>query len=363
MKLSEIVNELERIAPRFYQESYDNSGLIVGDKNREISSAVVCLDSTLDVLQEAKAKGANLVIAHHPIVFKGLKSFTGKNYVEKTVMYAIKHDIAIYAIHTNLDNVLAGVNDKIAEKLNLENRMILSQKSGMLKKLVFFCPAENAEEVKNSLFAAGAGTIGNYDECSFSQTGEGTFKPVRNADPAEGELDKLSKVEELRIEVLVHSHKLGAVLSALQNTHPYEEVAHEVYPIENTDKAIGAGLVGELKKEMSLMDFLALVKKQFNTGTIKYTAYKKPVKRVALCGGSGSFLLGGAKAAKADVFLTSDFKYHEYFDAEEDLSIVDIGHYESEQFTIELIQGFLIDKFPKFAAHLTEVNTNPVKYF
>lgn len=363
MKLHEITAALESIAPRIYQESYDNSGLIVGDLTREITGAVICLDSTEEVIDEAIRKGVNLVIAHHPIVFKGLKSFTGKNYVERTVMKAIKNDIAIYAIHTNLDNIKRGVNEKIANLLGLRNKRILSTKQGFLNKLVFFCPEKDALKIKEAIFSAGGGAIGDYDYCSYSSEGVGTFKPMRNAEPAEGKLDELSTVHELRIEVLVKKSVLGGVIQEMKTAHPYEEVAYELYSIENEDQELGSGMIGELGSPVSMDNFLSLVSSTFSTGVIKYTPYNKEVKKVAVCGGSGSFLLKNAIAAKADVFITSDFKYHEFFDAEGKISIFDIGHFESEQFTIDLIKEFLIDKFPKFAAHLTEINTNPVKYF
>jgi dinuclear metal center YbgI/SA1388 family protein len=363
MKLHEITSTLESIAPKIYQESYDNSGLIVGDLSMEVTGAILCLDSTEDVVDEAIRKGANLVIAHHPIVFKGLKTFTGKNYVERTVMKAIKNDIALYAIHTNLDNVRKGVNEKIADKLGLKNKRILSAKRGFLSKLVFFCPEKDSNSVKDAVFSAGGGAIGDYDYCSYSSEGVGTFKPVRNANPVEGKLGELSTVNELRIEVLVKNSVLEDVLHALKSAHPYEEVAHEVYSIENEDEQLGSGMIGELESSVTLDEFLTYVSFTFNTGVIKYTPFEKEIKKVAVCGGSGSFLLKNAMAAKADVFITSDFKYHEFFDAEGEISIFDIGHFESEQFTIDLIKEFLIDKFPKFAPHLTEINTNPVKYF
>ena len=362
MKLHEITSTLESIAPMIYQESYDNSGLIVGDLSMEVTGAIICLDSTEDVVDEAIRKGANLVIAHHPVVFKGLKTFTGKNYVERTVMKAIKNDIALYAIHTNLDNVRRGVNEKIADKLGLMNKRILSAKRGFLSKLVFFCPKKDSNSVKDAVFSAGGGAIGDYDYCSYSSGGLGTFKPVREANPVEGELGELSSIKELRIEVLVKNSVLEEVVHALKSAHPYEEVAHEVYSIKNEDQEVGSGMIGELESPVALDDFLSYVSLTFNTGVIKYTPFKKEIKKVAVCGGSGSFLLKNAMAAKADVFITSDFKYHEFFDAEGEISIFDIGHFESEQFTKELIYDFLRKKFTKFAVQLSNVNTNPINY-
>jgi len=363
MKLKELINHLENLAPSTYQESYDNSGLIVGNEDLEVSGAIISLDATEEVVQEAIDKGVNLVIAHHPIVFKGLKRFNGKNYVERCIIKAIKNDIAIYAIHTNLDNVREGVNERISDLLNLSNKRILSPKSGILNKLVFFCPQNSAEIVKSSIYDAGGGSIGKYDKCSFSVVGEGTFRPLEGALPVKGKIGSTEKLVELRVEILVEENKLGKVLSALKRSHPYEEVAYELYKVQNQHEHIGSGMVGELEKPLELAELLKVVKETFRTGCIKYTNYAKPIKTVAVCGGSGGFLLEKAKRAGADVFITSDYKYHEFFDSDGDIAILDIGHFESEQFTKELIMEYLIEKFPKFAAHLTGVNTNPVKYF
>jgi len=327
MKLREIINSLEAWAPASYQESYDNSGLIVGNKNADVTGCIICLDSTEEVLDEAISVGANLVIAHHPIVFKGLKRFNGSNYVERAIIKAIKHDINIYAIHTNLDNVKSGVNAKIADLLALQNQRILSPKSNLLSKLVFFCPPENAEVVKSAMYTAGAGNIGNYEECSFSGKGEGTFKPTAGAHPTIGKIGALETSEELRIEVLVNNKDVYKVIEAMKKAHPYEEVAHEIYAISNSNPGVGSGMVGDLPQPMKMTEFLSQVKETFKAGCIKYTEFSGEVSRVAVCGGS------------------------------------DIGHYESEQFTIELLRDIISEKFPNFAARLTGMNTNPVKYF
>lgn len=363
MKLRKVINSLESWAPAPYQESYDNSGLIVGDKNAEVNGCIICLDSTEAVIDEAIEAGVNLVIAHHPIVFKGLKRFNGGSYVERVVMKAIKNDINIYAIHTNLDNVRSGVNAKIADLLALQNQQILLPKSGLLSKLAFYCPQENAAEIKAAIYAEGAGEIGNYEECSFSVAGEGSFKPNSAANPAVGVAGKSEVVSELKIEVLVANHLLSSAVKAMKKAHPYEEVAYEIYPISNSHQEVGSGMVGDLANPMKKEEFLSFIKQTFKAGCIKYTDFHGEVSRVAVCGGSGGFLLGAAKRSGAQVFITSDYKYHEFFDAENQISIMDIGHYESEQFTLDLIKEYLIDKFPNFAARLTGMNTNPVKYF
>lgn len=364
MRIQEVINYLESLAPLSSQESYDNSGLIVGDKNTEITSALIALDCTEEIIEEAINKGCNLVIAHHPIVFKGLKSFTGKNYVERTVIKAIKNDIAIYAIHTNLDNYLNGVNFEIGKRIGLKNLKILSPVKNKLIKLSVYCPKVKAEEVKTALFKAGAGNIGNYSECSFNTEGKGTYKANENANPSYGEKGIRHEEEELRIEVLVSSHRKGQVVSAMLKAHPYEEVAYDLFPIENSNNYEGAGMIGKLEKPMPITDFLNHLKNIFNVPCIRHTSFiKEEIETVAFCGGSGSFLLRRAIGKKADIYITGDFKYHEFFDAEDKITIADIGHYESEQFTKNLLYDILTKNFPKFAVHLTEENTNPINYF
>ncbi|NNE55341.1 MAG: Nif3-like dinuclear metal center hexameric protein [Flavobacteriales bacterium] len=364
MKIKEVLQFLEGIAPRSLQESYDNAGLIVGNDKLEVSSALICLDSTEEVVDEAIRKGCNLIIAHHPIVFSGLKQITGRTYIERVVLKAIKHDIAIYAIHTNLDNVLGGVNAMISDKLGLVNRRILSPKSGLLQKLVVYVPVKSSESLRDSLFQAGAGEIGNYSECSFNIDGEGTFKGNEHSNPVIGSKGQRHTEPEIRVEVLVESWTLGNVIAAMHDAHPYEEVAYDVLPVSNIHSTVGAGMVGDLPESQDLDLFLEKVSKVFKAQGIRYTdPVSKKVSKVALCGGSGSFLLEDAKAAGADVFITGDFKYHQFFDADGKLTILDIGHYESEQFTIELLGGYLREKFPNFALHFTDINTNPVNYY
>jgi dinuclear metal center YbgI/SA1388 family protein len=364
LRIKDIIEELETTAPGAFQEDYDNSGLIIGNMNTEVSKALVCLDCTEEIIDEAIAKKCNLVIAHHPIIFRGLKRLNGNTYVERTIIKALKNDIAIYAIHTNLDNVLQnGVNTKIAEKLKLEKLKILDSKSDKLAKLVTFVPRDNAQIFREALFNAGAGKIGNYDSCSFNTEGKGTFKGNENSNPFAGKPNELHTESETRIETIFPIHLKGKIISALMSAHPYEEVAYDIILLENNWSQVGSGIVGELKKEMAVSDFLTMLKKSMNLKVVKYTYYTKPIKKVAICGGSGSFLLSKALKAEADVFVTSDFKYHEFFDAEGKIMICDVGHYESEQFTPELIIEIIQKKFANFAAVLTETNTNPVNYY
>lgn len=364
MKIKEITNYLESLAPLSSQESYDNCGLIVGEANTEVSNVLISLDCIEVTVEEAIELGCELIIAHHPIVFRGLKKLNGSNYIEKTVIKAIQNNIAIYAIHTNFDNYRFGVNDEIADRLNLINRKILDPKSQVLSKIAFFVPNENKYEVLNAMFEAGAGEIGNYSDCSFQSTGTGTFKPTEGANPFDGEIGQLSTVEETKVEVICSQHHLGKVLSAMHLNHPYEEVAHEIYNIQNKNQFEGSGMIGEFEVEKDEIEFLKEVKSVFNCGVIRHTELLgKKIKTVAVCGGSGSFLLSKAKTNKADVFITGDFKYHEFFEAEKQIIIVDIGHFESEQYTSNRLERILTKKFTKFAVHLTKENTNPIKYF
>ena len=363
MKLRELTDYLEAFAPLAYQEGYDNAGLICGNHDMEISAALICLDSTEAVIDEAIEQGCNLVIAHHPIVFSGIKKLNGKNYVERVLIKAIRNNIAIYAAHTNLDNVHNGVNAKIAEKLGLVNCRVLVPQKGLLKKLVTFCPENKAGEVRSALFAAGAGTIGNYDECSFNTTGTGTFRAGEGSDPYVGEKGKQHQEKEVKIEAIYPQHIESQLVRALLKAHPYEEAAYDLISISNTHNRVGAGLVGELPAEVPEMDFLRQLKSSMRADCVRYTALKdKKVKKVAICGGSGSFLLGDAIRSQADVFVTADFKYHQFFDAENRIVIADIGHYETEQFTMELFYEVLKKKFTTFALLISKINTNPIKY-
>ena len=363
MNIKQITNFLESYAPLEYQESYDNCGLIIGDANAEVKGALITLDCTEAIIDEAIATGCNLVIAHHPIIFSGLKKLNGSNYIERAVIKAIKNDIAIYAIHTNLDNVHNGVSAKIAEKLGLENCKILAPKSDLLRQLVVYCPTANAETLKTALFEAGAGTIGDYDQCSFTSIGKGTFRANENCTPFVGEIGENHTENEDRIEVIYPKFKERAILDAMEVAHPYEQVAHQIYVLDNKHQLVGSGIIGELNVPVEAQVFLKNLKLNMQTDCVRHTSLvKQQIKTVAVCGGSGSFLLKNAMAAKADIFITADFKYHEFFDAENKIVIADIGHYESEQFTKDLIYDLLVKNFTKFAVRLSKVNTNPIKY-
>jgi dinuclear metal center YbgI/SA1388 family protein len=363
MLLKEIVSALEEFAPPSLQESYDNSGLLVGDSAQTITGVLFCLDSTEEIIDEAVAKGCNLVVAHHPIIFSGLKRITGKNYIERTVLKAILKGVAIYAIHTNLDNVKHGVNKKIADKLGLSGLRVLAPRRNELLKLEVFVPIDNLDVVRTAIFQAGGGHIGNYDECSFTLQGQGTFRPLEGANPTLGSLGVRHSESEYVLSFVVPSWLRGKVHQAMVQAHPYEEVAHQWIALQNTLQDVGSGMIGELSEPLEITDFMKMLKDTMKVSVIRHTRFvNQTVKRVAVCGGSGSFLLGDAIAAGADVFVTADFKYHQFFDADGRVVIADIGHFESEQFTIELLGDWFKQKFPTFASHLTAIDTNPVFY-
>jgi dinuclear metal center YbgI/SA1388 family protein len=361
--IKHVTDFLETIAPRPYQESYDNSGLITGNPNSEVRGILVTLDCIEKVVDEAIATDCNLIVAHHPIIFKGLKKLTGSNYVERTIIKAIQNNVAIYAIHTNLDNVHTGVNRKICEKIGLKNLHVLSPKVNTLQKLVTFIPKENTETVLASLHEAGAGQIGNYNNCSFRVEGTGSFKPNQAADPHIGEKGVQEFVTENRVEVIFPAHLERPILQALRKSHPYEEIAYYLTSLNNQNQEVGSGMAGELENAQEPIEFLKRLKDRMDLNVIRHThLIDKPVKKVAVCGGSGSFLLQDAIRAGAQVFITADFKYHEFFDAEDRIIIADIGHYESEIFTKELLQEVLTKKFPTFAINFSTSVTNPISY-
>jgi len=364
MKIDVITTFLESIAHPSLQESYDNAGLITGDKDWECNGVLVTLDATEEIIFEAISKKCNLIIAHHPIIFSGLKKINGKNYVEKAIIAAIKNDIAIYAIHTNLDNVKDGVNGKIADLLNIQNRSFLSFKENILKKLFTFVPVKDAGYVRNAIFNAGGGHIGKYAECSFNVEGIGTFKAGKETNPFVGKIGEQHSEAEIKIEVVFPGYLERTIIKALLEAHPYEEVAYDIVSLSNSFMEVGSGIIGVLNEPMEELDFLTKLKQVFNLKIIRHTELRgHPIKKVAICGGAGSFLISKALTAGADLFITSDVKYHEFFDANGQMVIADIGHYESEQFTIDLLKDVLEEKFPTFAVLKTEVISNPVRYF
>lgn len=364
MYISQVIQFLENIAPLPLQEAYDNSGLIIGHEGAICTGILISLDCVEAVVDEAIQKNCNLIVSHHPIIFKGLKKITANTYVERTIIKAIKNDIAIYAIHTNIDNIKTGVSGKMATLLGLVQQQVLAPKKDLLRKLTVLTPTDNAAVLAKALYAAGAGNIGNYTECSFSTNGVGTFTPTMGAKPYVGVVGSAEQVIETKLEVIFPHWLQSKVLAAMKANHPYEEIAYNVVLINNEHLQIGSGIIGELPMALPTQLFLTHVAKVFNLKLIKHTNFSgNKIKKIALCGGTGSFLINPAIAAGADAFITADLKYHEYFDADAKLLLADIGHFESEQYTIDLLFELLSDNFPNFALHKTSVNTNPVGYF
>lgn len=365
MNHSEIVQLIEAKAPLKYQESYDNSGWQVGDPDADCSGVLINLDVTESLVDEAIKIGSNLIIVHHPLIFGGVKTLIGKNYVERIIIKAIQNNISIYACHTNMDNMYEGVNHKIASKLKLEQLQILEPKQQVLQQLNVYVPKEKAAAFTNALFAAGAGHIGNYSECAFTSEGIGSFRPGNDTNPTIGQKGGTREnVIEEKVSVILPIHLQSQILSAMKAAHPYEEVAYELISIENRHQGIGAGIVGVLPNGLSKKAFLDYVKTSLKAEVIRYTdSNKKKISKIAICGGSGSFLLKRAQSMGCDAFITADFKYHQFFDGENEIMITDIGHYESEQFTSEIFYDIIKDNLPNFAVRISKINTNPVKYY
>ncbi|MEH6537896.1 MAG: Nif3-like dinuclear metal center hexameric protein [Psychroserpens sp.] len=363
MIVKDVISLLEALAPLAYAEDFDNVGLLVGDKNSKVSGILVTLDTLEAVVDEAIENNCNLIVSFHPIIFNGLKTLTGSNYVERTVLKAIKNDIAIYAIHTALDNALKGVNDIICNTLGLVNKKILIPQKGTIKKLTTYVPIGNANALRAQLFKAGAGNIGNYDNCSFNTEGTGTYRGDENSNPTLGKKGELHEEQEMQISVTFNKHIESKLLNTLFEHHPYEEVAFEVATLDNYDQNIGMGMVGELKEPQETNAFFEFVKEKMNVSCIRHSEIvKNSIKKVAVLGGSGSFAISAAKRAGADVLLTADLKYHDFFSAENDIILADIGHYESEQFTKTFLVDYLSKKITNFAVVLSTTTTNPVKY-
>ncbi len=363
MKIKEIVSALERFAPLPLQDGFDNAGLQVGLTDAEVTGALLCLDVTEAVLDEAIALGYNLVIAHHPLIFKGYKSLTGRDYVERCILKAVKNDIVVYAAHTNLDNAWGGVNFKMAEKIGLKNIRVLEPKENALLKLVTYVPLHQAEDVRRALFQAGCGCIGGYDSCSYNTEGEGTFRAGEGTHPYCGVVGKLHTEREVRIETILPAYRKAETMRALCAAHPYEEPAFDFYPLQNQWIQAGSGVIGELDEPQTELDFLHIVKKTFEVENLQYNKLcGREIRTVALCGGAGAFLIPMAVRQRADVFMTGEIKYHEFFGREGEIMLVAIGHYESEQYTKELFYTLMRDMFPNLAVQQTKVNTNPIKY-
>jgi dinuclear metal center YbgI/SA1388 family protein len=364
MKLKELTSYLDSAVPLSFQESYDNSGLQVGSPENEVSSALISLDVTEEVIDEAITDKCGLVVSHHPLIFNGIKSLTGRSFTERTILKAVKSDIAIYSAHTNLDVFNNGVSRKMAEKMGLEEISVLSPSQNMLLKLVTYIPESHLEAVRNAIFKAGAGVIGNYDQCGFTTSGTGSFRANDNANPFVGEKGKIHFESEIRFETILFTHIREKIVKALLDAHPYEEVAYDLYALENSNVEIGLGCVGKLTEPVSEEDFLQLVNSALGSKGIRYSRLTgKKISKVALCGGSGISLLNMAINSDADAYVTADIRYHDFFKTESKLLLVDAGHFETEKFSREILKDLIIKKFPKFAVRFSETNTNPINYF
>ena len=364
MTIKEITNLLEQWAPLSQAEDFDNVGLLVGDSSQEVTNILVTHDALEHIVDEAVAKNCNLIVCFHPIIFSGLKRLNGNNYVERAVIKAIQNNVGIYAIHTALDNMPKGVSYGMAQALNLQDNEILIPKKDSIYKLVTYVPHAFAKALKESLFAAGAGHIGDYDQCSFSTEGEGTFRPGENSSPFAGEKGKQHQEAETQLHFTFEKQHKSNILRALLETHPYEEVSYEITALENANQHIGMGMIGTLEKSLSESDFLSLIKKTFKTGGIRHSALlNKSIQKVAVLGGSGAFAIDAAITQGADAYVTADLKYHDYYKAENQILLADVGHYESERFTKTIIANYLTEKIRSFAVLLSEENTNPINYF
>lgn len=363
MIVQEIIDQLENLAPLDYAEEWDNVGLLVGNNEAKVTGVLVTLDTLTEVIDEAINKKCNLIISFHPIIYKAIKSISGKNYVQKVVQKAIENKIAIFSIHTALDNSFHGVNSVICEKLELKNRSILIPKKGTIKKLTTYVPAKDAGNIRDKIFEAGGGNIGNYLNCSFSSAGIGSFQGNDNSNPVIGNPMEMQYVDETKIEITFAKHLEYEIIKALKKCHPYDEIAYEIKTIDNENQSIGMGMVGELDKAIEEEEFLNYTKERMNCNVIKHSNFlNKKIKKVAVLGGSGGFAIEDAKSNKVDAYITSDLKYHDFFVAENQILLIDIGHYESEQFTKNLLTEYLKKKIPNFAILLSEINTNPINY-
>jgi dinuclear metal center YbgI/SA1388 family protein len=364
MKLKQILSAFDDHAPFSLQEDYDNSGIQFGDPESKVTRGLVCIDITEEIVEEAIEKKCDLIISHHPLIFKGIKKLTGRHYTERVLIEAIRSHINMISVHTNLDSVIAGVNMKLAQKIGLKDLMVLQARKGLLKKLVTFCPTDHAEKVRAAIFKAGAGVIGEYDCCSFNLDGKGSFRAGDTADPFVGEKGQIHYESEVRIETILPAWIENRVVSAMIDAHPYEEVAFDVYPLDNSFNKVGPGMIGNLSKPLSEKDFLNMIKEELGAPFLRHSEFTgKEIQKVAVCGGSGSFLRDHAMAAGADAFVTADIKYHDFFDVKNKMLMVDAGHYESEQFTKEILYEIVSKKITNFALLISDQSTNPVRYF
>jgi dinuclear metal center YbgI/SA1388 family protein len=363
MRIKDIISVIEELAPVSFQESYDNTGMQIGSIENGTNSILLTLDVTEDTINEAIENKNDLIISHHPLIFSGIKKLAGRNSTERIVIKAIKNDISIYSCHTNIDSTWDGVNIKLAQKFGLQNIKILKTTSGSLKKLVTFVPTEHAEKLRKALFEAGAGNIGNYDACSYNTEGQGTYRANENANPFIGKINELHTENEIRIETIFPSYLKSKIISALHTNHPYEEVAYDIYSLDNSYSKQGIGAIGILNEAVDENIFLESIKETLNCKQIRHSALTgKKIKKIAVCGGSGSFLISDALSSGADAFITADLKYHQFQEPDNKMLLIDAGHFETEYHTLEIFYELLNKKFPTFAIYFSKVSINPVNY-
>lgn len=362
MKIIELAKKIEDFAPSTYQEDYDNSGFQVGNIEDEIKGVLITIDVTEEVIDEAIRKKCNLIISHHPLIFPKIKKILGRNNTERCIIKAIQNDITIYSNHTNLDKVEGGVSYRLAEKLGLKEIQTLYREDDLLFKVATYVPSAHAVAVREAMFSAGAGKIGAYSNCSYNLTGIGTFKAQEGCNPFVGKINEEHSEEEVKIETIVPKAKLNATINAILSVHPYEEPAYDIFPTKNTF-SVGLGAIGNLPEPIDEIEFLHKIKKTLKADRIRHTAILgKKISKVALCGGSGAEFLQTAINSGADIYISADFKYHQFFEAENKIIIADVGHFESEQFTKDIFYDIISKNNTNFAIYYTDCKTNPINY-
>lgn len=361
VRIKDIIKMIEFHAPSYLQEDYDNSGIIIGNIENDVSSVLICLDINEKVIDYAIEKRIDLIISHHPVIFRPLKKINGYSLTETLVLKAIRNDINIYSAHTNIDNS-AILREKIAQILEIKKYKPLVPYESLYSKLVWFTPSSETARVKSAVFAAGAGHIGNYDSCSYNVDGYGTFRALEGACPFVGEIGQVHQENEVRTEVIFPKFLKNQIIEALDESHPYEEVAYDIYSIDNKLNEFGYGLIGNLDVEINLYEYLLKIKNTLCIQIIRHNAENihKKIKTIAYCGGSGASFINNAINQKADLIITSDIKYHEFFDFKEMIAIADIGHYESEKMIIDIFFDILKNN-NTFAVQKIDFETNPIK--
>ncbi len=363
IKCSELMKFMEEFAPVNLAEDYDNVGLLIGSRNQEIKKVLVCLDVTTKVVEEAVEKKVNLIVSHHPIIFKGLKRIVEEDPKGRLLYKLIRNGIGVYSAHTNMDFTHGGINDTLANLLGLSNiRNLKKHKEDRFFKIVVFVPEQNTDTVREAMCSAGAGWVGDYSDCTFMVKGTGTFKPLEGTNPYIGSKGNLEKVEEYRLETIVPQKKLKKVVNAMIEAHPYEEVAYDVYPMELSLKEYGFGKVGSLVETQKLDKFISTVKEKLNVKSVRVIgSVKKEIRNVAVfCGSFDTDVINSMNGV--DVLVTGDMKYHDALDAAEmGLCIIDAGHYSTERIMVPRLAWILSQRFASVDIETSILEENPIK--